>query len=193
MLMTASIISNIISNILAYGIAKIQSANGYHGWRWIFIIEGLLTVAVGAACLWSNISRPEQATFLSEEEKRAINNTVEVRTTTIGLVSEWRVFLSNPLNYIWASLFLLTCSSTYSVSLFAPTFVQTFHPDWQTPAIQGQVIPIFVVSAAASLLFGWAADRLNHRCAFALTGYIFTVSRVIIRLLLTLGITGNTR
>lgn len=177
MLMTASIISNIIANILAYGIAKIRSANGYHGWRWIFVIEGLLTIAVGAACAWSDISRPEKATFLSEEEKNVIDDAVEARTTTIGLAGEWKVFLSSPLNYIWASLFLLTCSSTYSVSIFAPTLVQTFHPDWDVPAVQGQVIPVFIVSAAASLLFGWAADRLDHRCAFALIGYIFTVSR----------------
>ena len=34
MLMVANISSNIVSNILAYAIAQIDSANGYHGWRW---------------------------------------------------------------------------------------------------------------------------------------------------------------
>lgn len=34
MLMVANLCSNIVSNILAYAIAQIHSANGYHGWRW---------------------------------------------------------------------------------------------------------------------------------------------------------------
>ncbi|KAK9771711.1 putative Major facilitator superfamily domain-containing protein [Seiridium cardinale] len=175
MLMVANIVSNIISGILAYGIAQIHSSNGYHGWRWIFMVEGLITVVVGAICMWSNVSSPEKSTFLSQEEKEIIAETVESRKSTIGLAAEWKIFLSSPLNYAWAAMFVFTCATTYSISLFAPSIIQAFHPDWNTPEIQGQVIPIFVVSSAAALLAGYGADRLNHRLGFALTGYAFTI------------------
>lgn len=177
MLMVANIVSNIISGILAYGIAQIKSGNGYNGWRWIFILEGLLTIVVGLVCCWSNISSPEQATFLTEEEKEIIEEVVESRQPDLAKLAEWTAFLSNPLNYVWASLFVFTCATTYSISLFAPSFLQVFHPDWSVPQVQGQVVIIFVVSSVAALLAGLGADRLNNRLVFALVGYLFTVSQ----------------
>lgn len=176
MLIVANLVSNIVSNILAFAIAEIRNSNGWHGWRWIFLVEGCLTMSIGLACCWSNVGRPETASFLTQEEKDIIATSVESRVSTIGWVAEWKVFFSNILNYVWAALYVLTCSTTYSVALFAPSFVKAFRPHLSTPAIQGQVVPIFVVSAVASLLVAWLADRSNHRSAFAIIGYIFTVS-----------------
>lgn len=111
--------------------------------------------------------------------KDIIVREVEERTTAIGLVVEWRVFFSNPLNYVWASCYVLTCS-TYSVAIFAPSFVGAFHPHYTTPQVQGQVVPIFVVSAAASLIAAWLADRYNHRSGFAIAGYLVSMIGFII-------------
>lgn len=176
MLMVANIISNIVSNILAFAIAEINSNNGWHGWRWIFLVEGCLTIAIGLACCYSNVGRPEKSTFLTQEEKDIIASSVESRVSTISVVAECKIFFSNILNYAWASLYVFTCTTTYSVAIFAPSFVKAFYPKMSTPEIQGQVVPIFVVSAAACLLVAWLADRTNHRSAFAITGYVFTVS-----------------
>ncbi|OKL57226.1 hypothetical protein UA08_07386 [Talaromyces atroroseus] len=175
MLMVANIVSNIVSNILAYAIAEIHNGNGWHGWRWIFLVEGCITMGIGLACCWSNIGRPEKATWLTQEEKDIIATSVESRVSTIGLAAEWKTFFSSILNYVWPSLYVLTCSTTYSVAIFAPSFVKAFRPTLSTPQIQGQVVPIFVVSAAACLLVAWLADRFNHRSAFAILGYIISI------------------
>lgn len=175
MLMVANIISNIASNILAYAIAHIHSKNGWHGWRWIFLVEGCMTIAIGLACCFSKIGRPEKSNFLNEEEKELIATTVEARVSAIGTAAEWKVFFSNGLNYIWASLYVLTCSTTYSVAIFAPSFVKAFNHELSVPQIQGQVVPIFVVSSAACLITAWLADRFNHRSGFAISGYVFTI------------------
>lgn len=180
MLMVANLISNIVSNILAFGIAEIHNGNGWHGWRWIFLVEGCLTIAVGLACCWSNIGRPEKASFLTQEEKDIIALTAESRVSKIGYLAEWKVFFSNILNYVWASIYVLTCSTTYSVALFSPSFVKVFRPHYSTPEVQGQVVPIFVVSAVAALLVAWLADRTNHRAGYAIIGYIFTVRKCIL-------------
>lgn len=138
-------------------------------------MEGCLTMAIGLVCCVSNISYPSKASFLSQDDKDAIAQNVESRSTTIGLVAEWKIFFSNILNYIWAILYIFTCTTTYSVAIFAPTFVQVFHPDFEVPQVQGQVIPIFVVSAAACLLTAWLADHFDHRSGFAMAGYLFTI------------------
>jgi hypothetical protein len=42
---------------------------GYSGWRWIFIIEGAVTVLVAIAGKWFIVDWPETAKFLTEEER----------------------------------------------------------------------------------------------------------------------------
>ncbi|TGO48601.1 hypothetical protein BOTNAR_0467g00080 [Botryotinia narcissicola] len=165
---------------LYYPSVHLQCSNGYKGWRWVFIVEGCLTLAISFACLFCNISRPETASFLTEEQKEIIATEVEARTTTVGIVAEWKIFLSNDLNYIWAACYVLTCSTTYSVAIFVASFVQAFHPHYTTPQVQGQVVPIFIVSGVACLLAAYAADRFNHRAGFAIIGYLITAIGFII-------------
>lgn len=174
--MVANISSNIVSNILAYAIAHINNANGYSGWRWTFLIEGCLTMAIGFACCCIRISKPETAGFLTEEEKAIVASAMKAQSRpTTGLANEWKVFLGSPLNYVWASLYVFTCSTAYSIALFAPSFVQAFNPTFTVPQVQGQVVPIFVVSAVACLAAAWGADHFNHRSGFAIAGYIISI------------------
>ena len=42
---------------------------GYGGWRWIFIIEGLLTVALAFWSFWLVPDWPADAKFLDESER----------------------------------------------------------------------------------------------------------------------------
>lgn len=45
---------------------------GYNGWRWIFIVEGLLTVAVSLISKFFIVDWPHEATFLSNEERQLL-------------------------------------------------------------------------------------------------------------------------
>ena len=192
MIMIANISSNTTANILAYAIAHLSnmSSNKWHGWRWhvpfrnlaasmliisrIFLVEGCLTFGISVVCCYSSIARPETAKFLTHEEKTIVARDVESRETTIGVATEFKIFFSNILNYIWAASLVFTASTTYSVALFAPSFVEAFHPKYTVPQVQGQVVPIFVVSAAGCAITAFLADRYQHRIGFALGGYLFT-------------------
>jgi len=64
-----SIMAGAVSGLLAYAIANMSGTGGYKGWRWIFIIEGLVTVVVGVVSKWIVVDWPETATFLNEHER----------------------------------------------------------------------------------------------------------------------------
>lgn len=49
---TSSALAGAFSGFLAFAIAKMHGLGGLEGWRWIFLIEGLVSVAVGMACPW---------------------------------------------------------------------------------------------------------------------------------------------
>ncbi|KAM0081197.1 hypothetical protein ACKRZS_006679 [Fusarium odoratissimum] len=70
---TASAFSGAISGLLAFGIACLDGARGTAGWRWIFLIEGAVTVAAGLVMPLLIIDTPERAKWLSDDEKRYVD------------------------------------------------------------------------------------------------------------------------
>lgn len=44
--------------MLAAGIAQMDGVGGYEGWRWIFLIEGILTVILGVATFFVLVDSP---------------------------------------------------------------------------------------------------------------------------------------
>ena len=45
---------------------------GYGGWRWIFILEGIVTVVVALLSFWLVPDWPETAKFLKSEERELL-------------------------------------------------------------------------------------------------------------------------
>ena len=45
---------------------------GYNGWRWIFIVEGLLTIVVAVLSKFFIADWPHEAKFLNDEEKEML-------------------------------------------------------------------------------------------------------------------------
>lgn len=60
------------SGILAFAIAKMNGIGNYEGWRWIFILEGLMTVVVAIAAYFLLYDYPDTAKFLTKREKEFI-------------------------------------------------------------------------------------------------------------------------
>lgn len=59
--------------LLAAAIALMVGVGGKAGWCWIFILESLATVLIGAASFWMVQDFPDEATFLSpDDRKRAL-------------------------------------------------------------------------------------------------------------------------
>ena len=50
-----------------------EGIGGLNGWRWIFILEGILTVLIGVSVPWVLPDSPDAAKFLTQAEKDIIN------------------------------------------------------------------------------------------------------------------------
>ena len=69
MFFSAASVAGAFSGLLAYAIAKMDGVGGYAGWRWIFILEGLLTVVVAVSAFFLLHDFPDTARFLTVEER----------------------------------------------------------------------------------------------------------------------------
>lgn len=58
--------------LLASAIGNMEGLRGYRGWRWIFILEGLLTCIVAFTFFFVIPDFPENAKWLTEEERRYV-------------------------------------------------------------------------------------------------------------------------
>ena len=64
--------------LLAAALNNMSGLRGYNAWRWIFIIEGLLTCVVAFAFFFVIPDFPEDAKFLSSREKDFVKKRLEI-------------------------------------------------------------------------------------------------------------------
>jgi len=68
--LTAVAISNVIGSPISGGIMQyMDGLNGWHGWRWLFLMEGIPSVLLGFLVLALLDNGPKQAKWLKAEER----------------------------------------------------------------------------------------------------------------------------
>lgn len=69
MFYTAASLAGAFGGLLARGLNEMDGLGGLEGWRWIFIIEGLLTVVCGLVAYFFLEGNLATASFLTPEEQ----------------------------------------------------------------------------------------------------------------------------
>jgi MFS family permease len=74
---SSTTLAGAFGGLLASAIGKMQGMRGYSGWRWIFILEGTLTVLVSFIAVFTLPDFPEQSKWLTKEEAAYITARLE--------------------------------------------------------------------------------------------------------------------
>lgn len=98
MFFCAACVSGAFSGLLAAGIAQMDGVGGYEGWRWIFILEGLVTVFLGTITALFLPDSPARSKWLTADQIRFLELTHRVtRGIKTGEVNEkfkWKTLRS---------------------------------------------------------------------------------------------------
>ncbi|KAF9893419.1 hypothetical protein FE257_010731 [Aspergillus nanangensis] len=127
--LSASFISS-FSNILAYGFIHISAHPFTAGWRWIFIVEGAITSAIGLFSWFVIVDFPgsPRNTFLSAEEKATVESRlVQERGTSEGEKVTWKVIRETVTDWrVWSLSFMYNTGSVgiYAFLFFLPIILQ---------------------------------------------------------------------
>ena len=65
----AAILAGAFSGFLAFLLRKLHGTGGYEGWRWIFLIEGIITCFIAVLAYLLVVPWPKDCKFLTPEEK----------------------------------------------------------------------------------------------------------------------------
>ncbi|OBT71152.1 hypothetical protein VF21_09728 [Pseudogymnoascus sp. 05NY08] len=161
--------------ILAYGVSKMDGIAGREGWRWIFIIEGILTVAMGLIAFFFLVDFPEKAMnswrFLNEDDLKIIVDRVE-RDRSDVVVPPFKLgeYLRNGLDwkvYFFAANFGLSSVVTYAAAYFLPiVLLDGLH--FSVAAAQCLSTPCYVFASILGYSQGYWSDKINMRTPFIL-------------------------
>lgn len=69
---SSTTLAGAFGGLLAYGISRMDGDRGYGGWRWVFIIEGVITAVVAIILFFLIPDFPEDTKWLNEEERAFI-------------------------------------------------------------------------------------------------------------------------
>jgi sugar phosphate permease len=159
---------------------------GYGGWRWIFIIEGLVTIVFGVISKWWVPDWPETATFLNETERallvsRLSEDAGAAVMDRLDKRAAKRIF-RDPKVYLGTLAYFGIVNTGYAGSFFVPTIVKEL--GYTSSMAQVRSIPIFVVATVGAVITAWMTDRMRHRywfCMFGLcvasVGYIMLLAQ----------------
>ena len=144
---------------------------GVAGWRWIFILEGAVTVAAGLIMPLLIIDSPEEAAWLTEDEKRFIDLRLRlsgVRTATgEGDKFSWRLLFRTMIDWkIWLGIMLAWANSVPNAA-FKFTMPQIIKQlGFVTEKAQLLTIPPYFCGGVSAWLSGRYADRFTWRMPF---------------------------
>ncbi|KAM3532037.1 hypothetical protein NHJ13051_000413 [Beauveria bassiana] len=159
-------LSGALGGLIAYGIQSMGAQRGLAAWRWLFIMEGAVSFAMGALCWVSLPGTPETAWFLDEAERntmallKARDHPYEGATDNFS----WKqvgLAVSDPL--VWLASIALFCSS---IAMFGfSTFLPTLLKGMQYTSLQANYlsIPVYVLASIGTGLTTYISDRIGRR------------------------------
>ena len=163
---SAAALAGSFGGLLAAAIALMDGIGGKHGWAWIFILEGLTTILIGAASYWMVHDFPDDAKFLSEPDRQRVLRRLKADKQSSAEHEEFKM------EYFWASVkdwktwaFAVTymgCDGAlYAFSLFLPTIIAELGYESTTANLLS--VPPYAGAAILTIFIGWLADRTGQR------------------------------
>lgn len=168
---------NALSPILASGILQLDGLQGLAGWQWLFLLEGILTMAVGILLLLLLPGSPDEprplltsgiVTFSKQDQyiiqERLVEDGVEKRASAQGMAIPWKLVRLTVLHYKrWPTLLSTFCVfATWSP---LTTYTPSIYVDLGFNRIAANALATVGASLALVVVFLFAklSDRTNRR------------------------------
>lgn len=171
---SAAVLAGAFGGFLAYAIEHMNKAGHYVSWRWIFIIEGCITIVGVILALFCIPSYPEDSTFLKPNEKAYLLSMLakDARKSRPNHYSSLVIkeCLFDPKIWLGTLAYFGADNAASSIVSFQPTILKSL--GYTSAEAQIHTIPVYIV---ALFLAPHLSGKLNHRYGFLLFGAIFGI------------------
>jgi ACS family tartrate transporter-like MFS transporter len=161
--MTANPLAGIVGSPVSGALLGI-SGKGLLGWQWMFLMEGIPAILLGAAVFWVLSDNPREAGWLKGEEREWLLARLafeEQAETTLKKGNLWQVLLS-PRIWMLSIVFFGVPTTMYGVTLWLPSVIRSL--SGLSYFLTGLVSAVpFIVTAVVMVLLGTHSDRTGER------------------------------
>ena len=178
--MTAIAISNVIGSPLSGAIMQyMDGMNGWRGWQWLFVVEGLPSVLVGVLVIVLLPNGPKKAKWLTPQEQDMVVQRIQEEEATKQEIGKGAHFLDAFKDYrVWALAVVYFCGVVcfYAVNFWMPTIVQELGIA-KTDFLRVGLISMIPwgLGAVAMVVWGAHSDRTGERRWHAAGGLLVCI------------------
>ncbi|KAI1205171.1 MFS general substrate transporter [Annulohypoxylon truncatum] len=166
-LFIASSVSSAFSGLIAYAILFMDGKAGYPGWRWLYIVEGSVTVIIASICYFIIPSSYTTAYFLNEDDRAVMRKRAELTEAYSGgkghyTRAEFMMAVKDVKTWLHAFVQVMCLTVMYGFSVFLPIILR-FGFDFSVEQSQYLSIPVFFWGSLVYAMVGYLSDRYARR------------------------------
>lgn len=160
--MTAVALAGVVGGPVSGALLALTGASGLAGWQWLFLLEGIPAVLLGIVVLMYLPDGPEDAKWLTEQERALIAVGLKADTTTAGGHGTVREALWSRQVWLFSVTYFCIVSALYGITFWMPTILQGLSglPDFTVGVLSA--LP-YLVAAIGMVLVGRHSDSTGER------------------------------
>ncbi|KAJ5579945.1 Major facilitator superfamily domain general substrate transporter [Penicillium hispanicum] len=176
--------------VIAYGVGSLDGNLGWRAWRWLFLIEGCITIFAGLCCTFGLPSFPHQynekrsTSWLTADELEYASLRVKYANGPLASTYTFRwsdviAAAKDKKTYFMMMLFWWGGSvPTYSLSYTLPTMVANL--GYTAVKAQALTTPPYIFATCVCVAVGYISDRQQSRYLCLMGAYILGLIGIII-------------
>jgi ACS family tartrate transporter-like MFS transporter len=160
------------------GLLGLDGLFGLKGWQIMYIAEAIPTVVIGVVTFFVLTDRPEQAKFLTAEERNWLVTKIAAErraTEAVGKFTLWQA-LYNPKVLLLALNYLGIVTASLGMLIFIPQMIKSLG-NYSNMTVGWLTMIPYICGAIAMVVWGRISDRMNERrwnlfiaCVFSTVG-----------------------
>jgi ACS family tartrate transporter-like MFS transporter len=162
--MTATAIAGVVGGPVSGALLRMDGIANLAGWQWLFLIEGLPAVILGFVTLAVLPNGPQDARWLSEDEKQLIERQLlsEQHDVRSGRHHTIRQAMSSGRVWLLGLVYFALVMSFYGVNFWLPQIIRSF--SGLNDLLVGFVTAVpYLAAAVGMILIGRNSDRTKER------------------------------
>ena len=161
--MTANPLAGVLGSPVSGALLGLHGG-GLAGWQWLFLLEGLPAILLGATVSWMLVDSPRQASWLTGEQRAWLVDALERERQEDSLIhkSSFSSVFINPRVWILSLVYFGVASTMYGVTLWLPSVIRALSGIGNLMTGVVAAIP-YLLTAVAMVVVGRHSDSSGER------------------------------
>ena len=149
---------------ISTSLLELDGLFGLRGWQIMYIAEAIPTVVIGVLTFFVLTDRPEQAKFLSAEERNWLVTTIAAERRATEAVRKFTLWeaLYNPKVLLLALNYLGIVTASLGMLIFIPQIIKSLG-NYSNMTVGWLTMIPYICGAIAMVVWGRVSDRMNER------------------------------